>query len=634
MVGVPPFLRQCAFVTKIVGGINRMQRFNGIRRSNAAPAIGLCVASVLILFLVGCGGSSTGGTTPNFPIVQAEIPASFFGFTINKPCNVADVNTAGSPCDNTESHGFPGLPLTWSRSLDEDSLKWSDIALCDPTGSVCPKAGSGCSKDGLGLNGAPCPATALIPNCVPDALAPDDPTNCAYTWAIFDFWNPKFAAHNVDWMYTAFFTPDYLSIRGSRCVSAGQADFGPDATCVGTPDVCLNLPLQEWGCDPPSDIDATPGSGAADGSDQNLIWFITAMMKHMQANSEKLKYWEVWNEPDDCEQWNHMQPGASVTCAETNFSGGPSDGTTAQLVRMATDARSIIPKYLSGVLISSPPIAGVYENSNYMYTILKGGGSAFDVVGFHGYFSGPTGCPSQCPVPELLQNILPAAYGAVNTAGDITKPVLDTEFSWGAKTNVTNLDMRIAFTARSYILQEADYPFITRVNWFVEDAPINLIPNPINNNEPTGGTGEFWASGTTNVADGCTVPDLVQGGFDCPAGLAMQQLVTWTVGASFVGPCTCTASPNGGSCSAVPPTGIWQCPISRSGGYAGLLVWDSTYTTFPCGDASCGATSFPVPFAYSSDWQDLTGKVTPLNGTTAVVIGAKPILIENQNTGK
>jgi hypothetical protein len=584
--------------------------------------------------LFGCGGSSSsGGSTPNFPIVQATIPASFFGFTIGKPCDIANVAPLGVPCDNTESHSFPGLPLTWSRSLDEDSLKWSDIVQCDPTGSVCPLAGFGCSKDGLGLNGAPCPAAGLFPDCQPDALAPNDPSNCAYDWAILDFWNPKFAAHNVDWMYTAFFTPDYLSIRGSRCVSAGQADFGPDATCVGTPDVCLNLPLQEWGCDPPSDIDATPGSGKADGTDQNLMWFVTAMMKHMQANSEKLKYWEVWNEPDDCEQWNHMQPAnSSVTCGESNFSGGPSDGTTAQLVRMATDARAIIPTYQSGVLISSPPVAGVFENEAYMFAILKAGGSAFDTVGFHGYFSGPTGCPSQCPVPELLQNILTSAYMAVNLANDLGKPVLDTEFSWGSKTNVTDLDMRISFTARSYILQLADYPFISRVNWFVEDAPINLLPNPLNNNEPTGGTGEFWASGATNVADGCTVVDPIQGGFDCPAGLAMKQLHTWTVGVNFVGPCTCSASPNGGSCSAVPPSGIWQCPLTRPGNYQGLLVWDSTFTTFPCGDPSCGATTFALLPGYNSDWQDLAGKETPLNGATAVIIGAKPILVENQNT--
>jgi hypothetical protein len=504
---------------------------------------------------------------------------------------------------------------------------------CDPTGSVCPVAGSGCSKDGLGANGNPCPPADLIPNCTPNAMAPDDPANCAYTWAIIDFWNPKFAAHGVDLMYTAFFTPDYLSIRGSRCVSAGQADFGPDATCVGAADLCQGLEFLEWGCDPPSDMDATPGSGAADGSDQNYISFVTAMMKHMQANSEKIKYWEVWNEPDDCEQWNHNDQ-SGVSCDAFNLSGGPSNGTTAQLVRMANDARAIIPGFQPGVLITSPPVAGVVANAGYMNKILKAGGASFDVVGFHGYFSGPSGCPSLCPVPELLEDILSAVNAVLGNVGQTTKPVLNTEFSWGAKTNVTNPDQRAAFAARSYILQEVDYPLITRVNWFVEDAPINLVPNPVNNNEPSGGTGEFWASSTTNVADNCTVPDSVQGGFDCPAGLAMQRVATWTTGATFNGPCTCSASPNGGSCAALPPTGIWQCPLTRSGGYQALLVWDNTFTTFPCGDASCGATSFPIPAAYTSDWQDLDGHATALNGVGAVVIGAKPILIENQNTGK
>lgn len=126
--------------------------------------------------------------------------------------------------------------------------------------------------------------------------------------------------------------------------------------------------------------------------------------------------------------------------------------------------------------------------------------------------------------------------------------------------------------------------------------------------------------------DNCVVADTTQGGFVCPAGLAMNQVAKWTVGATFDMPCSCSASPNGGNCAASTPTGIWQCSITRTNGYKGLFVWDNTATTFPCSNAACGSTSFTVSPGYT-DWQDLNGNVTPLNGAT-VSIGAKPILIE------
>src|SRR3984893_9968706 len=568
--------------------------------------------------ITATAGGVTGSATL---IVATAIPASFYGFTINKACSIGDTTPDGKPCNNPEAHHFPGLPLTWTRSLGAGYVKWADLVRCDPTGSVCPQPGSGCSKIGAGGNGSPCPGSDLVPNCQPSSLAPDNPANCAYNWTVFDFWTKMFNANAVDWMYDAFYTPDYLSVRGSRCTGPGQADFGPDATCVGPADICGGARGFKWGCDPPFDVDAAPGSGAADGSDQNLQWFVTAFMKHLQQNGEHIRYWEVWNEPNICEEWNHSDE-IGVDCSLENPGGGPSTGTVGQLVRMAKDARKIIPMFDPSVEITSPPVVGLEAINNYMNKILSQGGQEFDLIGFHGYYAGSGGCPTHCPTPESWVSQWKAIVQVAGNAGQATKPAIDTEFSWGATTNVTLPDMRAAQAARIYVLQESYYPALARVAWYGEDFPV----------EPNGGTGEFWASEATNVQENCLIPDLVQGGFDCPAGLAMRQVYTWTVGATFDGPCSCSASPNGGNCAAsppTPPTGIWQCAITQPNGHRGLLAWDNTATTFPCSNAACGTTKFPIPSGYNSDWQDLSGNVTPLAGASRVTIGAKPILIEN-----
>jgi hypothetical protein len=453
-------------------------------------------------------------------------------------------------------------------------------------------------------------------------------------------------------MYTLFMTPDYLSTRGSRCTAAGQADFGPDATCVGPADPCEGKNNFMWGCDPPFDIDAIPGSGLADGTDQNFKWFVTAMMTHMRANSESVQYWEVWNEPNILTEWNHPPvkgdlqlaqfsapaalrgPSGAPTCTGPGLAenSGPGTATVAELVRFARDSRAIIAPVFPKIQLSAPPVTNPVVSSNYLSQLLAAGGSQFDDLGFHGYYDANGACcPTNCPTPEYFVASWNALVNVVNAAGLSSKPVLDTEFSWGEYSGVINPDMRAAQSARIYLLHESYYPALARVIWFGEDSPVDYAPNPYNNNNPIGGEGEFWASAATNVADGCTAADPIQGGYDCPAGVAMRQVAKWTVDAMFSGPCSCSSSPKRGSdCSATPATGIWQCAITRPNGYAGLFVWDNTWTTFPCSNAPCGSSTFTIPSAYTGDWQDLDGNLTPLNGATSVLIGAKPILIETQ----
>jgi hypothetical protein len=262
--------------------------------------------------------------------------------------------------------------------------------------------------------------------------------------------------------------------------------------------------------------------------------------------------------------------------------------------------------------------------------LAQAGPQLFDIVGFHGYFNNiGAACPSSCPTPESWMIEWNNLVSVMTSAGQSTKPAMNTEFSWGANSNVTDPDMRAAFTARIYLLQEAEYPALVRVGWYGEDFPVDLTPNPNNSNLPAGGTGEFWASGKTNLQDGCPTMDASQGGFDCPAGLAMEQISKWTVGAAFPAACSCSPSPNDGDCSASPPTGIFQCKITEASGHLGLFAWDNTAVTFPCSNAACGSTTFTIPSTFTSDWQDLNGNKTPLAGASTVIIGAKPILLEN-----
>jgi hypothetical protein len=581
--------------------------------SIGSGSIATLIGSIALLAcLSGCGGgtASTNVVIPPPPPGNA-IPASFFGFTINRACSITNTDPAGgNSCGNTESHSFPGLPFTWSRSLGTGKLKWSDLVRCDPTGSVCPIPGNGCSKNGAGCN-----SSQLVAGCVPSSSSPDDPNNCAYFWQNFDWWTQQYNSHSVDWMYDAYYTPDYLSVRGSRCTGPGTADFGADTSCIGPADSCLGDAV--GGCDPPADIDKTAGSGKADGTDQNYIWFVTAFTTHLQQNHAHIKYWEIWNEPNICGEWNHKDE-TSQDCSSMGFA--PSTGTATQLIRLAKDARAILP---SSVSITTPPVTNVSAINDYLSIILSQGGQYFDIVGFHGYFNTHTGCPSSCPTPEAFVTQWSALRG-VNS----TMPAMNTEFSWGANSNVTEPDMRAAFAARIYLLQESEYPALSRVAWYGEDFPIDLSPNPNNSNLPSGGTGEFWADGDSNVADGCLTPDPVQGGYDCPAGVAVQQISKFTIGATFQGPCSCSAT-SGGSCSSSPQTGIFQCTITETNGHSGLFVWDNTQTTFPCANAACGSTTFTIPSGFTADWQGLDGTKTSLGGATTVTIGAKPILLEN-----
>ena len=70
---------------------------------------------------------------------------------------------------------------------------------------------------------------------------------------------------------------------------------------------------------------------------------------------------------------------------------------------------------------------------------------------------------------------------------------------------------------------------------------------------------------------------------------------------------------------------VWTCGLTRSGGYQGLLVWDTSQT---CKGGVCGTSQYTYHGNYVQ-YRDLDGDTWKIT-TKAVAIGAKPILLENQ----
>jgi hypothetical protein len=320
-------------------------------------------------------------------------------------------------------------------------------------------------------------------------------------------------------------------------------------------------------CFPPSDLN-TDGTG----TNQRWIDWVTAVASRYKG---QIAYYEIWNEPNIPEMWQ---------------------GTTAQLVRMAGDARCIIigdkgcssqSSYSQkGVdpaakLLTPAFTYPVTDLATYVTgttsAVSGNGGSFADVVAFHGYPGG--GNP-----PENVLGDFNTAQNAANASA--SQPVFDTEGSWGSG-NLTDPDQQASFTARYLmVLQSAG---VQRMYWYAWDLY-------------TSGDGDLWAP--PGSGSGLTSVGLTK------AGVAYQQTETWLSGATVSSTCSNTGS-------------VWTCGYTRSGGYQALAVWDTSQT---CNNGNCTTSNFSAPSQYTQ-YQDLAGNTTAVSGGT-VKIGAKPILLE------
>src|ERR1700678_986797 len=111
-----------------------------------------------------------------------------------------------------------------------------------------------------------------------------------YDFTTLDQWRQIYASNepsngNYNIIFVLYSTPGYISSNPTdSCVFAGNTS-GHSA----------------GSCDPPADV-CSDGTG----TDASFTNFVTAVAQHVvQTNSlPQIKYWEVWNEPNDVTFWN------------------------------------------------------------------------------------------------------------------------------------------------------------------------------------------------------------------------------------------------------------------------------------------------------------------------------------------
>lgn len=497
-------------------------------RSVRNPFPAWLAVAVLAFLLSGCGGSSS--TPANIIVQQVSVtvsPATASVAVGQTQQFSATVTGTSNPAVTWEVNGTVGGSAA-TGAISASGLYTAPAAVpSNPTVSITATSVADTSKSGAAAatittatssSGSSVPAAYfglhLSSNILPGVSNPtpwptmsfgslriwDDtnawqdvnPAQGSFDWSKVDA-ILQMAGQNAmtDVMYTMAKTPAWASSNPS------------DQTCVTNSSA-------PGSCDPPIDVDS---------GDQDWKSFVTALVNESLLDGQKfgvkIKYYEVWNEPDNPAEWS---------------------GTAAQLATMAADARAIIKSLDPNAQVTTPPPVGPGSTcpmsiscffSTYFAPPVSGGQSA-DVVTFHGY---PP--PGVNPSPESIATTASTLVTILTTNGLISKPLFDTEASWATDRNITNSDQQAAFVGSFYLLH---WPRVSRLYWYAYDNQSH---------------GTLWDSTTRQLN---------------AAGVAYQQVYNWMVGATVS---ACSAS-NGS---------VYTCAMTRNNGaYQALAVWDSSQT--------------------------------------------------------
>ena len=270
------------------------------------------------------------------------------------------------------------------------------------------------------------------------------------------------------------------------------------------------------------------------------------------------------------------------------------NGTAAQLVRMAADARTIIKSYNPNALVLTPDTCncnnshltgGVYSTTNpqdgmnyYLktsVTLSSGqvatGASVADGITFHPYLGSPN--------PEGIVNLITKMQAVMAAEGVSNLPLLDTESSWGQNSNVTGcsasppftqtcLNNMTAFLARSYILAASGD--LAQFYWYQ------------------------WGNNTWGTLYDTTNGTLYE------AAQAYGVVEQWLLGSEFEGACQSSNT-------------TYTCNLLSSSGVNEEIVWNTA-----------GSSSFSAPTYTHCAAVD--GSVCSISGGS-VTIGTKPLLL-------
>lgn len=403
-----------------------------------------------------------------------------------------------------------------------------------------------------------------------------------YNWTNYDAWIAKAQSGGQDVLFTLFVTPSWASSHGINSSS-------PDNSCTGInngPGIC----------DRPDDLNLD-----GTGTDQHFIDFVTALVQRSCTQNlaqpysatntlcgsgnpgGRIKYYEVWNEPNIAIEWNNTQDGGN----------GINNYLVLPIIRMAQDARSVVKSIDPSAVMTTPPVtspSGTNAAAEWiLYYLSSGGGKYADIFGLHGYVQQQCldPCPASSITPEKIIAIIDFAQNSIiPTYNFQTSPFFITETGLACKGAscplFANQALNQAFLARYYLLTMSNS--INKVYWFGWDM----------------GSGDFYDP-TTNAI--------------LPNATTFLAVYNWTVGSTFSGPCTASGS-------------IWTCNLTLSNGTKAQALWDASQSCTGTTSPVCSTSQMTVGSQYLH-YLDVNGNTTPITKNT-VSLGAQPILIETQ----
>ena len=284
--------------------------------------------------------------------------------------------------------------------------------------------------------------------------------------------------------------------------------------------------------------------------------FLTTLVQRYKG---KITMYELWNEPNV---------------------GNVFTGTVEQMVTLTEHVYNAVRTNDPDALIAGPSSTYAPYLLNFFQ---KGGPKGVNLIDIHGYPN-----VGQNDVPEAIVGFKSEGVKlSMASIGLQSKPIWDSENSWGGPDANKDPDYRASFVARSLLEHwSVGMPVSAWYGW----------------DEPVWGT--LW---TPN--NGIT-----------KAGTAYGVVEGWMLGATMPYPCT----QNGGTVYAA----VYTCDLTRSGGYQARAVFDTTRT---CKNGVCTTSNY-TPATEYIQYVDITGAVHPISPPGATVqIGLKPILLENQN---
>jgi Glycosyl hydrolases family 39 len=243
-----------------------------------------------------------------------------------------------------------------------------------------------------------------------------------------------------------------------------------DAALSHHVEVFMNIGMTPtWASARPADsAKFRPGAVAEPKNMQDWQDFVKAIATRYKG---KIRYWEVWNEPNDAAFYT---------------------GNIPKLVDIAKVAYETLKQVDPSNMVTSPPATYGPKGVPWVDSYLRAGGGQYaDIIGFHFYSNQPEDI---VPLAEQL-------HAVMNKDGAGSKPLWNTETGWGVHDKLTPLQGE-GYVARAYILAWASG--ISRFYWY------------------------DWDSNTMGLSE-------KDGTGRIPAGYAYVEVQRWLVGAHMSG---------------------------------------------------------------------------------------------------